>query len=538
MKKLTLIVLLFISLCFSCSDPLPICHDNSVCSGTYSPYACQIEDFRADTSINLRYLDLQCQCELDFDSIDFKIGMDSLILTALEELTIDCIPPSGLPIMKNIKTLNQSKHFIFPNLDKMPHLEILNAINPTETIASSDCTDPILSSIFPIETYNCTHLKEINISGILFQDFPIGMTNLGQLEVLKITNNICLTNLPTMLPSSLKEINISASFRKSLNLSNLNFLNQPLPNLESLKISRAPLITNLPSTINNCQNLKYLNIFGNLNSLPASIGDLSQLELLALNHNNLTALPASISNLSQLKQLYLIGNDLTNFPTSIGNLPQLQELYLSYNHLSILNNSLANLPALKKLVIEHNQLVNIDNSIGGMTNLKWIYADNNQIISLSEAIGNLSNLLEIYLEDNQLSDLPSSIIHCDELTKMILKNNSFSIIPDEVEYMDDLSFLDLSYNFISSFPSSFSIIAEIETVDLSNNHLTDLDFTTFGISSIERLILANNNITTITPNIADLSNSLDLLDLTGNPIDSTTLSQLNIWLPSTEILVD
>ena len=87
-----------------------------------------------------------------------------------------------------------------------------------------------------------------------------------------------------------------------------------------------------------------LDLYGRaLTYLPASIGNLKNLQHLDLSVNKLSSLPASIGNLINLKELWLDENKLTSLPDTIGNLKNLQELNLNRNNLTSLPQSFKNL---------------------------------------------------------------------------------------------------------------------------------------------------------------------------------------------------
>jgi sugar lactone lactonase YvrE len=69
--------------------------------------------------------------------------------------------------------------------------------------------------------------------------------------------------------------------------------------------------------------------------LPASISNLTNLNLLSLESNQLSgSIPAQLGNLSQLRQLFLFSNQLSgNIPAQLGTLTNLQELRLESNQL-------------------------------------------------------------------------------------------------------------------------------------------------------------------------------------------------------------
>jgi len=67
----------------------------------------------------------------------------------------------------------------------------------------------------------------------------------------------------------------------------------------------------------------------NLKTLPSSIGELKQLEVLELKFNSLESLPIEISNCENLKFIYLNRNILKTLPEEMSQLSRLKELYLA-----------------------------------------------------------------------------------------------------------------------------------------------------------------------------------------------------------------
>ena len=169
-----------------------------------------------------------------------------------------------------------------------------------------------------------------------------------------------------------------------------------------------------------CQygNVSYLILYDNnlSGTLPAEIGNLTNLQYLGLSKNKLIGLPAAIGSLGFLQGLDLSSNQLSSLPTAIGSLANLSLLDLSNNLLSGLPTSIGSLGGLQDLYLPNNQLSSLPAGIGSLSSLHNLDLSNNQLTSLSAAIGNLSSLWELYLHDNPLSgELPAFLTGLTQL---------------------------------------------------------------------------------------------------------------------------
>ena len=93
-----------------------------------------------------------------------------------------------------------------------------------------------------------------------------------------------------------------------------------------------------------------------LTTLPAEIGQLTNLQRLDLHNNNLTALPAELGQLTSLQYLNLSQNGLTALPAELGQLSNLDTLYLSTNLLTELPAWLGQLTGLQSSPGEYGLL--------------------------------------------------------------------------------------------------------------------------------------------------------------------------------------
>jgi Leucine-rich repeat (LRR) protein len=168
-----------------------------------------------------------------------------------------------------------------------------------------------------------------------------------------------------------------------------------------------------------------------LSSLPAAIGQLTNLQSLYLSNNQLTSLPPAIGQLTNLQSLYLINNQLTSLPPAIGQLTNLQSLYLINNQLTSLPLEIGQLTNLQSLDLSNNQLTSLPPEIDQLTNLQSLDLSNNKLTSLPPEIAEITGLQSLDLSDNRLTSLPGEILKLSQV-KINYGNNSLSKIPPEI----------------------------------------------------------------------------------------------------------
>ncbi|MFN6570867.1 COR domain-containing protein [Dendronalium sp. ChiSLP03b] len=145
-------------------------------------------------------------------------------------------------------------------------------------------------------------------------------------------------------------------------------------------------------------------------TLPAEIGQLSNLSKLSLYSNRLTTLPKEIGQLSNLSVLYLDSNQLTTLPKEIGQFSNLSVLSLYSNQLTTLPKEIGQLTNLSRLNLHSNQLTTLPKEIGQLTNLSQLSLGSNQLTTLPKEIGQLTNLSKLYLDKNPLESPPPEIL--------------------------------------------------------------------------------------------------------------------------------
>jgi hypothetical protein len=137
----------------------------------------------------------------------------------------------------------------------------------------------------------------------------------------------------------------------------------------------------------------------------------------------LTELPASLGQLKQLQSLYLWNNQLTSLPESLGQLKQLQSLDISANRLTLLPESIARLESLKLLSLGANRLKEVPMTISKLRSLLELALGDNDFVDLPDWLGELFRLKELRLQNNRITDIPASFAQLERLKHLDLDDN-------------------------------------------------------------------------------------------------------------------
>ncbi|XP_068488044.1 probable LRR receptor-like serine/threonine-protein kinase At3g47570 [Phaseolus vulgaris] len=222
-----------------------------------------------------------------------------------------------------------------------------------------------------------------------------------------------------------------------------------------------------------------LNSNGIHGNIPAGIGNLANLALIALEGNRLTgSLPDALGRLKNLRELYLNVNKFSGrIPSSLGNLSVLIKLFLEENNFEgSIPSSLGNCQNLLVLSLYSNKLSGtIPVEVIGLSSLA-IYLDvshNALSGTLPAEVSKLHNLGELVLSENNFSGvIPSSLGSCISLEKLHLEGNSFDgNIPQTLKNLRGLLDIDLSRNNLSGkIPEFLGEFTELKHLNLSYNN--------------------------------------------------------------------
>lgn len=326
------------------------------------------------------------------------------------------------------------------------------------------------------------------------------------------------------------------------------------------------LTGSIPAEIGNLSNLQTLSLSNNqlTGSIPVEIGNLPNLEHLSLHNNQLTgSIPITIGTLSNLNRIYIFNNQLTGgIPTEIGNLSNLQDLSFNNNQLTgSIPSSLGNLSNLGYLRLNNNQLsgcfpqsiatfcnINYDlsnnpnlpgagdfaafctNGTGECTgNSSCTYPDSLVLVALYNATdgANWTTTWDLNTPTNTWYGITLNGLGC--VTNINLTNNNLvGNIPVELGNLNSLIELMLPSNSLTgSIPPELSNLDRLTILELSTNNLTGNIPPELGnLSNLESLLLRTNQLTGSIPAELGNLNNLVYLSLFTNQLTGSIPSEL------------
>lgn len=304
-------------------------------------------------------------------------------------------------------------------------------------------------------------------------------------------------------------------------------------------------------------------------SIPASLGNLTNLKILELRDNGLTgSIPAEIGNLTKLEEIYLIGNQLSgSIPSSIGNLVNLKNLLLRKNQLSgeipsslgklsklaLLNlgvnrlsgpipGSLGDISTLTAIDLEINELTGtIPDNLANLSKLNTLTLGTNKLSgNIPEFIGGLTTLDALTLENNGFSGpIPSNLGNLTKLSRLLLTSNQLSgSIPGSLGNLTGLFMLSLGSNRLTgTIPDSFGNFYRLFTLDLNGNQLSGSIPSSLGnLYMLEYLFLGNNQLSGSIPNELGNLRYLKILSLIYNNLTGEIPASLGNLLNVRELI--
>ncbi|GLT83669.1 hypothetical protein SLE2022_019450 [Rubroshorea leprosula] len=373
--------------------------------------------------------------------------------------------------------------------------------------------------------HNLSEVTELVLSGVNMTSVnPRFFMNLSSsLTTLRLWESVLRGNFPNSIFRfpNLKRFSLGGKENLTIDLPSSNWSSP----LQGLYLNVMVCGRRLPESIGDLKSLQFLRLDRNLEgSIPASIGNLSQLTWLFLYHNNLKGqIPTSLANLAQVHSLYLDNNQFFGpIPAFLGNLSQLTSLSLSYNSLSgQIPSTLGNLTQLSSLDLSSNLLNGtMPPWIFTLPFLKYLFLSHNQFQGQISQFQQKS-LIQLDLSNNKLpGPIPSSIANLVNLSYLDLSSNHFSdlVVSDMFSGLQNLETIILSYNNLSlrvNVDPNFTL-PKLTYVDLSSCNLSEFPNFLKHSNGLQSLLLSKNSINGNIPEWIWKKHDLKILDLSHN----------------------
>ena len=161
---------------------------------------------------------------------------------------------------------------------------------------------------------------------------------------------------------------------------------------------------------------------------PDTLKSWKALTYLELLEPKLDSFPAFCDYWSKLREVGISKNraDRMTLPDCIGDLHDLQFLAITKSPLDSLPPSITGLPELEKLILKDCGIEHFPGGMERMGKLEVLALDNNKIEEMPRSIGKLRDLRYLSLKGNLLESLPQSISGCTSLKRLDIRNNYFS----------------------------------------------------------------------------------------------------------------
>ncbi|MCJ1310781.1 hypothetical protein MMC25_004448 [Agyrium rufum] len=357
-------------------------------------------------------------------------------------------------------------------------------------------------------------LQSLDMHGNRLTSLPIGIRRLESLTILNLQRNQITNDTLDIISqiAPLKELRLGENALQGSLSASLG----SLTNLEILDVHNNG-ITSLPFEMVRCAKLTTLDVSDNkLSSLPfEALATLPLVDILASKNRIAGSLFGSDLTFRTLKRLDISENAILTLAEHNINLPALQSIDVSVNRLSALSESMK-YDNLTSLIAKRNQISSLPDGLYKLENLQLLDVQNNSLNRLDERLGGLSSLKTLRVEANPLRErrllnLNSQDI-VQELRNLSKPNQDLSVTsPRSPGFPGQQGVWELSGSTLDRSHTKLVTITQSDLEPFLNNN---------DESQVRTLILQHNLFQTIPPTLDLLSTTLTTLDLASNKLST------------------
>ncbi|OQS00368.1 hypothetical protein THRCLA_05979 [Thraustotheca clavata] len=367
------------------------------------------------------------------------------------------------------------------------------------------------------------HLNEIP------RDVYHGKENLTDLSLL-ILVNLAFNQLTTLPSEFLYHLDLVQKLDLSHNA--IESIPESIGEMTELRILniRANKLTTLPLTLSKLTRLEILDVSSNnLKSFTVhSMKNFLALHVLYLNDNQLEVLPPDFGALPALQALDLVGNPLSRLPVSFATLKELKQCDISMCGLRYLSMEFGSHPTCTVVNLSRNHLDHLPASVGGLQAVQVVNVACNEIVSLPDSVGNWTSLVALYGDHNRLRLLPEEIGNWNRIEVIHLQQNHIESLPSTIGCMQHLHTLNLRGNYLVNLPLEFGALNSLRHLNLSRNRLTELPVQIGYCHELLSIDLSENSITVL-PNGVGMWMALESCILHHNQLKSPLSFTIQDW---------
>ncbi|KKK25155.1 hypothetical protein P175DRAFT_0481329 [Aspergillus ochraceoroseus IBT 24754] len=381
-------------------------------------------------------------------------------------------------------------------------------------------------------------LEVLDLHGNLLQSLPLGFRRLQRLHTLNLSNNkLSMSDIEVIMEmGSLRDLKLA---KNQLEGALINEIGR-LSNLEVLDLRENSLV-DLPESLADLRSLRVLNVgYNQLTSLPFEALSKLPMKEISAPRNKLSGalIPASVNKFDALQNLDVVGNALVKLSENESlELPSLQTLAISMNRIQSLPN-VSVWPALLALSAEDNSISSLPQGFTDLKAIRNVDFTGNDISKLDEKIGLMDSLVTFRIANNPLRERKFLSMTTEDL-KRDLRNRCE---PEPQETDDEEGSVATQFTLAPETPAQTAgwQVKPGGALDRSYTELQDLEIEQLehiNPNEVRCLYLQHNDLQCFpVPALSLLASHLTDLDMSHNPLDSSSLFTSSITFPSLQNL--